>query len=301
MRSSIRLHSVRLGASFLISVAALVMIPGSAAAQPAPDSVVRERVVDFIRGTGVARGETPAARWVDPVCPRVLGLQDNAARIVEARIRRVAADAGAELAPEPCNSNIVVTFAADAGGVVREVHRMRGRVFSDLPPDRRDHLLNSDAPVRWWHFTETRGRYGEGDREPGVSGQGQPASYSADDTMKYAFEGDTMQYDSSLISTFAQRAIESASVVIDLDHVMGRRLEDVAEYAALVALSEIRSGDYASEDSVLGMFGSRDRNGGLTAQDEAFLRALYRLPLDRQASRHRGMLAREMMASRTGD
>jgi hypothetical protein len=39
---------------------------------------------------------------------------------------------------------------------------------------------------------------------------------------------------------------------------------------------------------------------GLTDWDMAFLRGLYRLPLDRQARRHRGILVREMVGFQTG-
>src|SRR5215213_910651 len=40
------------------------------------ESAARERAVQFVRTTGVASGETPAARWVAPICPEVLGLED---------------------------------------------------------------------------------------------------------------------------------------------------------------------------------------------------------------------------------
>jgi hypothetical protein len=47
------------------------------------------------------------------------------------------------------------------------------------------------------------------------------------------------------------------------------------------------------------LFGSETPPRELTGQDKAFLLALYRLPLDRQALRHRGLLVREMVAAQT--
>jgi hypothetical protein len=42
------------------------------------------------------------------------------------------------------------------------------------------------------------------------------------------------------------------------------------------------------------MFQSNPPPRDLTPQDTAFLRALYRMPLDREAMRHRGQLVNDM-------
>ena len=45
-----------------------------------PERVIEERANRFVRSTGVAAGRTPAARWIDPVCVQVQGLQDAGKR-----------------------------------------------------------------------------------------------------------------------------------------------------------------------------------------------------------------------------
>jgi hypothetical protein len=52
---------------------------------------------------------------------------------------------------------------------------------------------------------------------------------------------------------------------------------------------------------VLNLFDRQGATSGMTAQDMAFLRGLYRMPLDREARRHRGALVGEMVAAATGD
>ena len=263
---------------------------------------VRNSAERFIQGTGVASGTTPAARWVDPVCPRVLGLSDQGARAAEARIRTIAAQVGAEVAPEPCDSNIVVTFAPDAGSVVREIHRRSPRRLAQLSPTRLDALLSGSAPVRWWYAAEVRGRHGERARQmPGT--QGQNSAPSGEMGGGSSFGGDAatlLHYENSIVSTLSQRVLVSASVVIDQDEVLGKRLDAVAAYAALVALAEIRSGDFAPEGSILNLFAASRAPRELTAQDTAFLQALYRLPLDREARRHRGLLVGGRVSAQTG-
>ena len=66
----------------MILLAALLLAPQNAPRQPdvvvtgerrTPDEVRREAQA-YVRALGVAEGSRPAARWADPVCPRVLGL-----------------------------------------------------------------------------------------------------------------------------------------------------------------------------------------------------------------------------------
>ena len=111
----------------------------------------------------------------------------------------------------------------------------------------------------------------------------------------------SVRYSNSLISTYSVRSLVSATVVIDQDEVMGRRLSAVAAYAALVALAEISPGEVNSEGSILGLFGASNPPAQLTAQDLGFLRTLYRVPLDRQARYHRGTLVAGMIAATTGE
>jgi hypothetical protein len=103
-----------------------------------------------------------------------------------------------------------------------------------------------------------------------------------------------MHYDNSIVSTLTNRILTSSIVIIDTDQAMGRKLDALAAYAALVAFAEIRNPDATPDGSILGMFSSGTPPRGLTAQDTAFLRALYRIPLDREAMRHRGQLVHEI-------
>lgn len=138
---------------------------------------------------------------------------------------------------------------------------------------------------------------------PGAQGQNIPATHDGSGAGS-SFGGDaptTLRYNNSIISTFTRRAIVSASVIIDQDQVIGRRLDAVAAYAALVALAEIRIPDFAAQGSILSLFDAPNAPARLTAQDMAFLRALYRLPLDRQAALHRGLLVRDMTSFQTGE
>lgn len=250
---------------------------------------MRERAVAYVRVAGVANGERAAARWIDPICPRVLGIGPKLAGRVEARIRAAAKTADVPLAPAKCTPNIVVSFVEGAGGVVRRIAARQPRQLSEMPSSARDTLVNENAPIRWWYSTEVRGKDGDrlfGAEPPFVSGNGAPGQ-------TLPGNGDTSflsLYNSNLVSTQIARAIRSATVIVDVDEAKGATLDAVSDYAALVALAELKPTVGSRPGSILGLFDEAEAPGGLTEWDARFLRELYRLPLDRRARQHRGML-----------
>ena len=257
------------------------------------------RAVTFVRQVGVARGDTAAARFVDPVCPRVMGIAEPYAGMVLARMRAIAEAAGIRVGRAGCQSNVSVSFVGDAGALMREIDRRSPTRLQEVPRDERGAMLNGDAPVRWWYLTETRSRHQMRNSpqsmqtEGGIGGGSSQASG--------ALEADALShYDAgSHVSNQVNRAIIDANVVIDLDGVEGRSLQAVAAYAAFVAFSEVRPSAPPPAGSILGMFGAEPQADALTDWDLAFLRALYNIPLDRAARRHRGMLVRDMVDFQT--
>lgn len=257
-----------------------------------PEKAARDLAQRYVRETGVAAGETPAARWVAPVCPEVLGLEDVGKRAAEAKIRRVAAAAGAGVAPEGCRRNIVVSFTSDGAALARSVVDQEPWRLAGFSPKAKSEVLTGSIPIRWLYTVETTGRHGgaqttasNATQAYGPPGPGYGGGSSIGGDMPTL-----MHYESSVLSTLTNRVLTSAIVIIDIDEAMGRRLDALAGYAALVALAEIRNAGAKPDGSILSLFESSAPPRDLTAQDLAFLRALYRLPLDRQAMQHRGQL-----------
>lgn len=255
----------------------------------------RERAVTFVRQVGVARGDIAAARWADPVCPRVLGIARPYAEIVEDRMRAIAEAAGVRVGRGGCQTNITVSFVGDAAALVRQINTQSPTRLNEVPRGEREAMLNGEAPVRWWYRTEIRSAHRMRNAPQGVQTSTVPQSPDQSVTSSTIEVESLSQYSSSLISTQGARAIVDANVVIDLDRAEGQSLQAVAAYAAFVAFSEVRPSDPAPAGSIMGMFNPEPGARGLTDWDMAFLRALYQLPLDREARRHRGLLVRDMV------
>jgi hypothetical protein len=264
----------------------------------------RERAVAFVRGTGVAAGDRPVARWVDPVCMNVIGLSQRHADIVRSRIERIAQAADVPVARGRCENNFAVIFTGDAGSVVREVEQRAPRRLSEVRGPARTRLIDGAMPIRGWYTTQPRSRHGmrQSTNSPGFTGgegpsaTGIPSTTSAGSVLPDDVPN-LYHYNSSIVSTQAARALVSASVVVDVNQ-MRMPLEAVAAYVAMVGFAEIRENDFTSPGSILGMFeNSPAAPRAMTEWDMAFLRVLYRLALDRDARRHRGVLVRDLLAA----
>jgi len=144
-----------------ICMAAAVAFPAATSAQDKPIIVVaptdkeqRREIADFVRELGIANGERPVARWNEPVCPKVTGLQPEHAAIVESRVRSTAILAGARVGGTKCDTNISIVFSADARSLARTVRIKAPTRLAEVPVSDRAALFEGGAPIRWWYSTE---------------------------------------------------------------------------------------------------------------------------------------------------
>ncbi len=253
----------------------------------------RKELRDYVRKTGVAKGETQAARWIDRVCPRVYGVPAAVAEQVVARVRAVAEDAGIKTAKPNCEANIAITFVDDGAGFARIIQKKSRRHISSVSLRDKEELFASDAPVRWWYGLGATDRDGVGGASsaPALLGGGEGGV-----SVISGIAGNapiTSGNQPSIIGTNAIRTISTATVVIDVNRASGTPLDAVADYAAFVALAEIDPPKIAPQQSVLTLFAGG--SGGLTARDRDFLTALYKIALNREAYQQRARLTGKLV------
>lgn len=258
--------------------------------EPLSAEQVHDQAVAFVRSLGIARGRQPTARWLVPVCPRIVGLSAAHAAIVEQRMCEIAADAGIAAAPAGCKSNIVVSFVADGARLARDVSRRSTRLAALSPTDRR-WLLESAAPIRWWYATQVGSRDGSATSDAPFAGAMTGAEGGGPSIPQREGVASIAHFNSSIVSTQVVRSLVSASVVVDVNLAEGAGLRATAAYAAMVAFAEIAPPAIPPDNSILNLFGTPGQPD-ISETDLAVLRALYDLPLDREARRHRGLIVR---------
>lgn len=290
----------------------LLAIPFAAAAQPqVGDTIVvkgtridprqaRQRAVDFVRSTGVANGQKQVARWVVPICIKVIGLTTPQSARVTGLMLGIAREANIRVARVDCEPNITVTFAPDAGQVVRHIHARKPQQLTELSNSEREQLLNGKAPVRWWYATQMLDR--EGVQSNNISapwitaGEGSVGTEISLPTVDGVTT--TQQYNSgSNVRTPTVRSLYGATVVVDAAKAGSTSVDAIAAYAAMVAFAEMRAAE-PPPDSILGLFEPESAETSLTDWDMAFLKSLYRMPLDRRSRIQRGHLVEALLDER---
>lgn len=249
---------------------------------------------EFVLRAVAAHGERPIARWVDAVCPRVLGIQPEYAAMVEHKLRSIAAAADIPVAPRQCRTNIVVSFTTNAPAVVQRIAQKSPARISEVPAPDRNALLRGDAPVRWWYRTQSSSvEGGSASIDTPVTALGTAVSGAS--AVELGPETVLGYGSSSLIRTQVARALRTATVVIDVKLAEGVPLDAVAAYAALVAFAETRPAETPPPHSILGLFDTDAPVANATPWDISFLKATYSIPPARASSKQRRRLVGKIM------
>lgn len=269
---------------------------------------LREAASTFVRSASVIPDDAQYARRNDPLCPKVVGIDEKYASLVSAKIKAVAEAVGVAVAPVGCRANLLVNFTADASVYLVNARKKQPALLSALRPDERTALLTSAAPIRWWYGTNATGS----DKVPIALGQvnggvligvgggiggGLPVLPTSN-------RGTLRTYTPSLIDTQLVVNLSSTVVLIDIEKATGVPLDSVAAYAAMVSLAQLKlTTDYSGYPSIMAMFsGAKSRAEAprdLTEWDYAYLRALYKIQPNRTARSQRTGIYGEMVKQLT--
>jgi hypothetical protein len=233
--------------------------------------VVERQVRTFVAQIAVKPYESSLARWeaVVPICPLVAGLPREDGEFMLARLSKIAAAAGAPLAAEHCKPNLYIVVSADPDALLKAWNKRDVRMFGDESEQGGTTIrkfLNSDSPVRVWYNAEL------------YSADGTPLGNSGDCGSVMSCRT-TTRATATRIAFNQTRDLTSALVMVDGSRARGIKFGQLASYIAMLGLAEIRaSADAADAPSILHLFSrsENERLAGLSAWDEAFLKALYR-------------------------
>lgn len=276
------LGSVRARGAFLLMAAMLAAPVAGAQTRPAgepPDLVVTgrrqssaEQSRRFVREV-VDINTGQLARFIEPVCPLVLGVPASKAGAIVDRMRRVAAGAGIALAPAGCQPNLVAAIAGNADGFIRTARKRHGAIFAELSDvDVRDAFRS--GKVHSWRLVEDRD-------ENGV-----PLS-----------DGVAEATGSPVFDVSRQAAAVHAVVILDRSVVLDKTIAQLADYIAMRALAGGRAprSDSLAGTTILSLFdGGPDLPAQMTALDRGLLRGLYATPGTSNARRQANQISREM-------
>ena len=225
-------------------------------------ATVEHEVRAFVDAIALKPGDESLARWQlqVPLCPLVAGMPKSDGEYILSRVSKIAAAAGAPLAPEHCKGNFYIIVTGDPEGVLKGLMKRDVRMFGDETDQGGATIREFMAanPIRVWHNTDMY----ELDGTP----LGNDAEARTSDSAR-----------ATRIEINNYRALTSVIAIIDVRRMKGVSFGQIASYVAMAGLVQMRpQANVGDAPSILNLFaGAGKPPPGLTAWDESFLRAVY--------------------------
>jgi hypothetical protein len=204
------------------------------------------------------------------VCPLVAGLSRGEGEAVLLRISDIARSAGIEVGKEQCKVNLFVVFTSDPVLFMSVWRKRDTNLFGGASRITINRFLDSGDPVRAWYNASHIAADGRPRRASGAY------FLSRDPTLQ---ESGCGGLPNSRLVTTCVWALDSVIVMVDTGKASSRRLGQVADYAALIGLAQLRAnGDLAAIPTILNLFddvASDHRAIELTEWDRTLLGGLY--------------------------
>jgi hypothetical protein len=259
-------------------------IHASAETAAAPETVtvtatkLREVFHKFLKGF-VAPTEVTGkiAFWKRRICPHVLGQNSHFNTFIAQRIKYVALAAGARVNTEAsCTPNVEVVFTTTPQALLDNVRRhdvfWLGYAESTAQLDQ---LATVTRPIQAWYTTETTDangmRFTDSAILSSVNGQAQ-------------FEPAAFASTGSRINNGIESGFKHILIVVDSTKLAGQKIVPLADYIALLALTQVSSLDTCQPLISIVNILAKDCGqveDGLTQFDIAYLQGLYKMSADK--------------------
>jgi len=230
---------------------------------------LEHRLTMFVSSiTRSAPREEALQRWQTPICPLVAGLSREQGEFMLERLSQIAREVGAPLDREHCHANLVVVVTSEPDKLIK-AWGDRGRVFwgERASVAAFNAFLETPRPVRVWY-----------NREFG-SPAGAPATRGLNMTLDRPFTDGV--FTRSKMDVKDMLLLASIAVIVDRKEVDGLlQIGQLTDYVAMVTLTETDlDAPLGNAPTILHLFDARhpgeQRPAGLSAWDQAFLKALY--------------------------
>jgi hypothetical protein len=272
--------------------------------------VVGERTEEAVRSFVAAmsqpsRGVDQLARWDRRICPGIAGLRTRYAQFVIDRLAYRALELDLEIEAPGCRPDVLIVVTPDPDAIARDLynnHRNALGYFDEpgVGTRGRDALratfIESDAPVRWWHVSNTRGIGGHEFSEP-TAGPTCGGSDVLD--IQNCYRVNLVGGGSSRLRATTRQDFGAAFIIVDANRLaeIGHDFNALADYLAMVSLAQLDPrADVSAYPSVLNLWKSAAAPTELTDWDRSYLRGLYAAVQEARSVRsQQGDIAREML------
>jgi hypothetical protein len=233
------------------------------------------------------------ARWKAGICPVTIGLPAKFNLFITQRIIRVAMAAGAPLdKDEPCRPNVAVLATPEPQKLLDFIRQKRVALLGFHYRPQAMRLATMTLPVQAWYSTATEDFFGliEADLPSGDLGYGVMSTLG----MPRGVHASGSRLGNGLKSEFT-----TAVIVVDTNKIVGQEIGPLADYIAMLALSQASSYDTCQPVPTITNLmasgcGADMKPVAMTDVDMTYLRGLYRMDAGSSFLGQRGSIAYEM-------
>lgn len=316
--------------AFLLSQAAIAQSGVAQAGAPvetvtseAPKTPLEKAIDGFVKSYAaptMAAGKIP--KWRNGICPAVAGLTAGENLGVAALLRQVAAKVGAPVVTgQSCNPNVMIVFTASPQAVLDDMAKNHEALLGYHEISQLRRIATMQHPVQAWYATATRSSNGSlvadsAQQTPRCADAQAEASsvcgseihitdaYSAcssavQNLVRYC---GGRQSAGSLVNDGVHSEISFVTVVVDTGKLGEVGLKQVANYVAMLALSQTQSFETCEPlvsivNVMTGGCSETFKPDALSESDLAYLGALYRMNPDGKLTYQQASIAHQMEAA----
>jgi hypothetical protein len=230
-------------------------------------------------------------RWRAPVCPKVEGLPPAFNAFISNRMTAITEKAGA-LVDKSCKTNIEVMFTADPQTLANDMADKTPWLFGTHLSTSARHLATVTRPIQAWYVTAT------------IDPSGQQRT--DDPSNAVGVTGSNRKVFGSRLGENKASVFENIVIVADSAKIAGHDVGTVADYIALLALTEVQSSDGCAAlpsvtDAMSSGCGKQPAPDSITQVDMEFLKALYATQGDALGTLARADIARRISQGLPGN
>jgi len=236
------------------------------------------------------------ARWESGICPVVVGLPAGFTKFVTQRVKDVARQVGAPVNDkDSCEHNIAIVFTTKPQALLDTIRKKQPWFlgYSDSSAQT-DKLAIVTHPIQAWYTTATKDVQGQiqvdGAKTGGLEIDFGGHKILLPSARVYNVSGTRLG--DGLRSTFYD-----VIVVVDPDKLVEYEIGSIADYIAMLALTQLNSLDTCQQlPSIVNMLavGCDRKSDTLTDNDFGYLRGLYKMNADRTLRSQQDEIAYQM-------
>jgi hypothetical protein len=284
-----------------LSVIVLLLLAGGAGASaqaPPVENVtvtatkLREMTEQFVKSSVVATHITgKIARWEKGICPVTAGQTPALTTMITAQVKAIATAVGAPVsANAACTPNIEIVFTTTPQSLLDTIERDDPDYLGfAMTGSDREALAKSTRPVQAWYETETidlngmaradsAKRGGAGITMPNFTAFSMPSTSGANRQPLDLPYATYARVTGNHIDDGTHSAFYHIVIIVDSTRLAGQKLGPLADYIAMLALTQLSSLDSCQQmASIINNFAAdcERKADGMTEIDTAYLNGLY--------------------------